>query len=117
MLLDPLDGCQKMSAAMATFRIRFDAHFLLAMSVIALGCRDLPCRGAESAVNAKQPNILWLIGENIGHDLGCYGAQQVETPNLDRLARDGVCYTNVFSTNPACAPSRSAFFTGLYQTT
>jgi arylsulfatase A-like enzyme len=65
----------------------------------------------------KRPNILWLIGENLSHDLGCYGMQHVRTPNLDRLAAEGVRYTNVFATNPTCAPSRSAFFTGMYQTT
>ncbi|WP_009965407.1 sulfatase family protein [Verrucomicrobium spinosum] len=65
----------------------------------------------------RRPNILWLVGENLSHDLGCYGAGQVHTPNLDRLAAEGVRYTRVFSTNPACAPSRSAFFTGMYQTT
>ena len=58
-----------------------------------------------------------MIGENITHDLGCYGARQVHTPHLDRLAAQGMRYTNVFATNPACAPSRSAFFTGMYQTT
>jgi len=65
----------------------------------------------------RQPNILWLIGENIDLDLGCYGEKLVRTPNLDRLAAEGVRYTRVFSTNPACAPSRSAFFAGMYQTT
>jgi N-sulfoglucosamine sulfohydrolase len=66
---------------------------------------------------AKQPNILWLVGENLSHDLGCYGAKDVHTPHLDRLASEGVRYTRVFATNPACAPSRSAFFLGMYQTT
>lgn len=65
---------------------------------------------------AAQPNILWLVGENLTHDLGCYGAKDVRTPHLDRLASEGVRYTRVFATNPACAPSRSAFFTGMYQT-
>jgi len=65
---------------------------------------------------AKRPNILWLAGENLSHELGCYGAEDVHTPNLDRLAAEGVRYTRVFATNPACAPSRSAFFTGMYQT-
>jgi N-sulfoglucosamine sulfohydrolase len=68
------------------------------------------------AAGARRPNILWLIGENLAHDLGCYGAQHVRTPHLDRLAAEGVRYTNVFATNPTCAPSRSAFFTGMYQT-
>ena len=70
-----------------------------------------------AAPGARRPNMLWLIGENVCLDLGCYGAEHVRTPALDRLAAEGVRYTRVFSTNPACAPSRSAFFTGLYQTT
>lgn len=65
----------------------------------------------------QRPNLLWLIGENLtSHDLGCYGGKDVHTPNLDALAAAGVRYTHVFATNPACAPSRSAFFTGMYQT-
>ncbi len=79
---------------------------LLAAGVLA--------RGAE----VRKPNILWLVGENLTtHDLGSYGAKQVRTPHLDALAASGVRYTHVFATNPTCAPSRSAFFTGMYQTT
>lgn len=81
---------------------------LLPLTLLCLGITDL---------HAKQPNILWLVGENISHDLGCYGAKNVHTPNVDRLAAEGVRFTNVFSTNPACAPSRSAFMLGMYQTT
>lgn len=66
----------------------------------------------------RRPNVLWLIGENLTtRDLGCFGEKQVRTPHLDRLAAEGMRYTRAFSTNPACAPSRSAFFVGLYQTT
>lgn len=73
--------------------------------------------GFTTALPAKQPNILWLVGENLSHDLGCYGAKHVHTPNLDQLAQEGVRFTNAFATNPACAPSRSAFMLGMYQTT
>lgn len=73
-------------------------------------------QGNAGGMTAKRPNILWLIGENICLDLGCFGAKEVSTPNLDRLAAEGVRYSRVFATNPACAPSRSAFFTGMYQT-
>jgi N-sulfoglucosamine sulfohydrolase len=66
---------------------------------------------------ADRPNILWLIGENLSHDLACYGEKNVRTPNLDQLASEGIRFTNVIATNPTCAPSRSAFFTGMYQTT
>ena len=68
------------------------------------------------AASAAPPNILWLIGENLTHDLACYGAKDVRTPHLDRLAAEGARFTRAFATNPACAPSRSAFFTGMYQT-
>lgn len=71
---------------------------------------------SAAAVEQKRPNILWLVGENLAHDLGCYGAQNVRTPHLDRLAVEGLRFTNAFATNPACAPSRSAFFVGMYQT-
>lgn len=66
---------------------------------------------------AKRPNILWLVGENLALDLACYGQQNVRTPNLDQLAAGGVRYNRVFATSPVCAPSRSCFMTGMYQTT
>src|SRR5215211_4052550 len=65
----------------------------------------------------KEPNILWLIAEDFGPHLGCYGTKEVFTPNLDRLAADGTRYTRFFTTAPVCSPSRSAFMTGMYQTT
>lgn len=65
----------------------------------------------------KRPNILWITAENIALDLGCYGEKLVRTPNLDRLAAQGVRFTRVFATSPVCAPSRSAFMTGMYQIT
>ncbi len=65
----------------------------------------------------SQPNILWLVGENMDLDLGVYGAANVHTPNLDSLALLGTRWTNVFSTSPVCAPSRSAFMVGNYATT
>src|SRR4051794_26404305 len=72
--------------------------------------------GPVAAGGLERPNILWLVGENIDQDLGCYGQSLVSTPNLDRLAAEGMRFTRVFATAPACAPSRSAFMTGMYQT-
>src|SRR5438067_9065658 len=66
---------------------------------------------------SPRPNILWLIAEDFGQHVGCYGTKEVWTPNLDRLAGQGVRYTHVFTTAPVCSPSRSAFMTGMYQTT
>jgi arylsulfatase A-like enzyme len=63
-----------------------------------------------------RPNILWIIGEDFSPDLGCYGNRGVHTPNIDRLASQGVLYTNAFVTAPVCSASRSALATGMYQT-
>jgi N-sulfoglucosamine sulfohydrolase len=65
----------------------------------------------------RPPNILWLIAEDFGPHLGCYGTAQVWTPNLDRLAAGGMRFTHAYTTAPVCSPSRSAFMTGMYQTT
>jgi len=73
--------------------------------------------GETATAPATRPNILWLIAEDFGQHLGCYGAREVWTPNLDQLAAAGVRYTRFFTTAPVCSPSRSAFMTGMYQTT
>src|SRR6478736_2567738 len=76
-----------------------------------------PALAANDDSPATRPNILWLIAEDFGPQLGCYGTQQVWSPNLDRLAAEGVRYTRAYTTAPVCSPSRSAFMTGMYQTT
>ncbi len=63
----------------------------------------------------ERPNILWILGEDLGVELGAYG-YDVATPNLDRLASEGVLFTRAFTTSPVCSPSRSALMTGMYQT-
>ena len=74
------------------------------------------CKSAQKE-SLTRPNILWIVGENLKLDLGCYDAKNVKTPVLDKLAEEGMRYTKVFSTAPVCATSRSAFFVGMYQTT
>jgi len=66
---------------------------------------------------SSRPNILWISAEDFSPDLGCYGDTYARTPNLDRLAAQGVRYTRAFSNAPVCAPSRSAIITGMYATT
>lgn len=66
--------------------------------------------------DGEKPNILWIIAEDICPDLACYGDPLVKTPNIDKLAAEGILYTNAFTTSPVCSPSRSAFMTGMYQT-
>jgi arylsulfatase A-like enzyme len=73
---------------------------------------------ARSALGEEKLNFLWLIAEDMGPTaLSCYGQEAVSTPTLDRLAREGVRYSRAYTTCPVCSPSRSAFMTGMYQTT
>jgi arylsulfatase A-like enzyme len=74
------------------------------------------CAQATSAPQVRPPNILWIIAEDIGLDLGCYGEPLARTPNLDRLAAEGRIYRHAYSTAPVCSASRSAFITGMWQT-
>ena len=64
-----------------------------------------------------RPNVIWIISDDLSPELGCYGYPDVATPNLDRLAAEGTRFTRAFSTSPVCSASRTAFQTGLYQTT
>lgn len=69
------------------------------------------------ALRAQQrpPNLLVLVADDHGwDDLGCYGHPVVRTPNLDRIARDGVRFTRCFTAAPLCSPGRGAVMTGLY---
>lgn len=72
---------------------------------------------AQDHRGSDRPNFLWISTEDISPDLGCYGDAYAVTPNLDRLASDGVRYDNVFSHSGVCAPTRSGIITGMYPTT
>lgn len=61
-------------------------------------------------------NIVWIIADDLSPDLSCYGATDVQTPNIDRLAAEGARFTHAYVTCPVCSPSRSALITGMYQT-
>ena len=64
--------------------------------------------------NKKQLNVVWISCEDMGPILGSYGNEIIKTPNLDKLASEGVRYTNAYSTVGVCAPSRFSIITGMY---
>ena len=68
------------------------------------------CYSRESVA----PNILWIIAEDLGPELSCYGTPEVQTPALDGLAHCGMLYNNAFTVTPVCSTSRSSFMTGMY---
>lgn len=59
-------------------------------------------------------NVLLIISEDNGQHLGCYGDTNVATPNIDRLAAEGVRFANASTTQSVCSPGRASIFTGLY---
>src|SRR5207244_2395575 len=59
------------------------------------------------AAEEPRPNLVWIVGEDMGPELGCYGDPNADTPNMDRLAREGARFTRAFTHAPVCAPSRS----------
>src|SRR5690625_3302584 len=66
-------------------------------------------------VDNKQPNIVFIMSDDhAAHAMSCYDSKINETPNLDRIANEGMRFDNVFCTNSICAPSRATILTGLY---
>src|SRR3954466_6120555 len=81
---------------------------LASLQVFLLG---LPARAAEPA---RKPNIIFILADDLGYgDLGCYGQKQIKTPQLDRMASEGLRFTDAYAGAPVCAPSRCVLMTGL----
>lgn len=67
-------------------------------------------------VAAEPPNIVWIIPDDMSAHFSCYGETAIQTPHIDALAARGVKFTNAYVTAPVCSTCRSAFITGMYQT-
>lgn len=81
-------------------------------AIAALGNRVSTADGSD----ASRPNIVFILADDLGYgDLACYGAPDVRTPNLDRLAAEGVRLTDCYANESVCSPTRAAFMTGRYQ--
>ena len=82
------------------------------LPLFLLGWLAAPVRGAET-----RPNILWFVVDDMSANFSCYGEKLIQTPHVDRLAREGTRFSHAYTTAPVCSPCRSAFITGMYQTT
>jgi arylsulfatase A-like enzyme len=71
---------------------------------------------ARARADDRRPNIVLILADDLGYgDLGCYGCPDIRTPNIDRLARQGVRLTSYYANAPECTPTRTALMTGRYQ--
>ena len=82
--------------------------FMVSMAATALA------RNLGAAQSARQkPNILFILADDLGYgDIGCYGQERIRTPNIDRMAADGIRFTQAYSGSTVCAPSRCSLLTG-----
>ncbi len=79
----------------------------------SLGIRVVGHAADEPA--ERLPNIIFIMADDLGYgDLGCYGQQQIETPNIDRMAAEGMRFTDYYAGSTVCAPSRCVLMTGLH---
>lgn len=70
---------------------------------------------SSSAAAAEKPNLIWIMADDLGFaELGCYGQTVITTPNIDRMAKQGMRFTHFYAGATVCAPSRSVLMTGLH---
>ena len=129
-LSNPLDGKRIFSILFRTFMItRIKVPFSIGNRVWRIGStawyllaglmlQSLNAQDSRSpGVSSSKPNIVWIIVDDMSANLSCYGETLIETPHLDQLASSGIKFSQAFVTAPVCSTNRSAFITGMYQTT
>ncbi|MFN4258410.1 MAG: arylsulfatase [Gemmataceae bacterium] len=83
--------------------------FVLLVTLLSVLSVTFPLQAAESS----KPNIIFILADDLGYgDLGCYGQKLIQTPNIDRLATEGMRFTDAYAGSTVCAPSRCVLMTG-----
>lgn len=86
-------------------------HAYVLLSLLVLHA----CQPALKEEAPRQPNIIYILADDLGYgDLSCYGQEKFETPHIDRLAKEGMLFTQHYAGSTVCAPSRSSLMTGLH---
>jgi len=88
-------------------------HKYCLLSLLAAGALFTQPNPSRAAGKTRPPNIVFIIADDLGYgELGCYGQKKIKTPNIDRLAAEGIRFTQHYSGSPVCAPSRCVLMTG-----
>src|SRR5262245_51021893 len=86
---------------------------LIAVGLLAAGCAAAAPDQEQAAGGAKKPNIVVILADDLGYaDISAYGGTRIATPNIDRIAKAGVAFTDGYSAAPVCSPSRAGLQTG-----
>jgi len=89
-------------------------NFLSRSLMLGLGCADI-FSSVSSAKSESRPNFIVILCDNLGYgDVGCFGSDLHKTPNIDRMAAEGIRFTDFYSTSGVCTPSRASLMTGCY---
>ncbi len=85
--------------------IQLKISYLLVLLITSIGC--------NSSTESKKPNIVFILIDDLGYtDLGSYGSEFYETPNIDQLAQKGTRFTNAYAASAVCSPTRASIITG-----
>src|SRR5690606_34367569 len=91
----------------------FHFGFLLLIATLAMGCGS--SSNEREITRESLPNIVIINMDDLGYgDVGAYGATEIKTPNMDKLANGGIRFTNGYASSSTCTPSRYALLTGIY---
>ncbi|HEY5687062.1 MAG TPA: sulfatase [Yeosuana sp.] len=99
--------------------LKFDKNIKLFLFILGIVFLN-GCKSTEKEIvrpNTTHYNILWIVADDLGTDLGCFGNDLVYTPNLDQLASESILYKKMFTVTAVCSPSRSGLITGMYPVT
>ena len=87
-------------------------EFLATLSVLGTGTALLPAINCKKT-SSKKPNIIFIMADDLGYsELGCYGQKYIKTPNIDRIADEGMRFSDFYSSSAVCAPARCSLMTG-----
>lgn len=97
--------------------IRHSGLKAIALALVVVGMFGACTTADTSAKKGNDVNIVWIYAEDVSPWYSCYGNKVVNTPNIDRMAENGVMFTNTYAACPVCSPSRSGIITGMMPTT
>ncbi len=93
--------------------LEYSYRFLFVFAFLAVGCSPQVKNPQDASRSTAPPNIIYILADDMGYgDLGCYGQQTLHTPHIDRLAAQGMKFTQHYAGATVCAPSRASLLTG-----